>query len=85
MQSQVERSADAEKIKMLQNMLEDSPSSFPHNMTTSAPQSFTDYDLAVLSILYCTQLAPGMGRFDVQEELTTKVDCFKNLSPVRVH
>lgn len=85
MQSQVERSADAEKIKMLQNMLEDSPSSFPHNMTTSAPQSFTNYDLAVLSILYCTRLTPGMGRFDTLNILIAEErDCFNALSPVRV-
>lgn len=58
---------------------------FPHGLTdvNKTQRRLTDYDLAMLSLLYCPSLKSGMGRYDVLTALYHADECFQSLQQAK--
>lgn len=61
-----------------------SPALFQHDLTQHAPQDLTEYDNAMISLLYCDALSPGQARYDAIDIFLSGDMCFKNFKPVRL-
>ena len=76
-----------EENAKIQAYIEDDPSYFPHRRTETekVPQALTDYDKAMLNMLYCTRLKTGASRFQVFSVLFNDSYCFDQVRKKFAH